>query len=246
MDPRIDYSKAAPGVLQAMLGIEKYLGQSGIERPLLDLVHLRASQINGCAYCIDMHWKDLRAEGESEQKRYGLDAWAESPYYSDRERAALAWTEAVTRLDDGHVADPVYNAARRFFSEKELADLTLCIVAINGWNRLNVALRTPAGSYQAAEKVRTRPEARDRRPEAPGVPVIRGARLSFAISPARRSALPRPGCWLSSDRRRGHSSPWRRGESARVRAPARAAPRRRSSGAGASSRSSRTDPTRRG
>jgi AhpD family alkylhydroperoxidase len=166
MDPRIDYSRVAPGALQTMLNMEKYLHQSGLETPLLDLVHLRASQINGCAYCIDMHWKDLRAQDESEQKLYGLDAWAESPYYTDRERAALEWTEAVTRLTDGHVPDPVYQAARRFFSEKDLADLTLCIVAINGWNRLNIAFRTPAGTYQAAEKAKVRPEPKIRQPEA--------------------------------------------------------------------------------
>ncbi len=166
MDPRVDYSKAAPGVLQAMLGLEKYLNQSGLEKTLLDLVHLRASQINGCAYCIDMHWKDLRAEGESEQRLYGLDAWAESPYYTDRERAALAWTEAVTSLEDGHVPDPVYQAARRFFTEKELADLTLCVVAINGWNRLNIALRTPAGAYQAAARKTSEPRSRPIRPQA--------------------------------------------------------------------------------
>ena len=166
MDPRVDYSKAAPGVLQAMLGLEKYLNQSGLEKTLLDLVHLRVSQINGCAYCIDMHWKDLRAEGESEQRLYGLDAWAESPYYTDLERAALAWTEAVTTLEDGHVPDSAYQAARRFFSEKELSDLTLCVVAINGWNRLNIALRVPAGTYQAAARAGTERKSRPIRPEA--------------------------------------------------------------------------------
>jgi AhpD family alkylhydroperoxidase len=160
MDPRIDYSKVAPGVMQAMLGLEKYLSRSGLDRTLLNLVHLRASRINGCAFCIDMHWKDLRAQGETEQRLYGLDSWAESSYYSDRERAALAWTEAVTSLTDGHVPDPVYQAARRFFGEKELADLTLCIVAINGWNRLNIAFRTPAGTYQPEAKGRIEPKTR--------------------------------------------------------------------------------------
>jgi AhpD family alkylhydroperoxidase len=121
MDPRIDYSKAAPGVLQAMLDLGKHVRSSGLDPKLMDLVYLRASQINGCAYCIDMHWKDLRAAGENEQKLYGLGAWAESPYYTDRERAALAWTEAVTDLTDGHVPDPIFQAARRFFSDKELA-----------------------------------------------------------------------------------------------------------------------------
>ncbi len=150
MEPRIDYTNVAPGVLHAMLGLGGYLSKSGLERTLLDLVNLRASQINGCAYCIDMHWKDLRAAGENEQRLYGLDAWAESPYYTGRERAALAWTEAVTRLDGGHVPDSVYEEARRYFSEKELVDLTLGIVAINGWNRFNVAFRSPAGTYQLA------------------------------------------------------------------------------------------------
>ena len=166
MDQRVDYMKVAPGVLQGMLNLEKYLRQSGLETELLDLVKLRASQVNGCAYCIDMHWKDLRAAGATEQKLYGLDAWEESPYYSDRERAAIAWTEAVTRLDDGHVSDPVFNLARRFFSEKELADLTLCIVAINGWNRLNIAFRQPAGTYQPAHRARSAPGVPSARPEA--------------------------------------------------------------------------------
>jgi AhpD family alkylhydroperoxidase len=152
MEHRIDYTRVAPGALNAMFGLGKYLSQSALEPALLDLVHLRASQINGCAYCIDMHWKDLRAEGENEQRLYGLDAWAESPYYTDRERAALAWTEAVTRVTEGHVPDPVFEEARRFFSEAELVDLTLAIVAINGWNRLNVAFRTPAGTYEPVQR----------------------------------------------------------------------------------------------
>lgn len=154
MQTRIDQTKVSPGVINAMLGLEKYLSQSSIPRPLFNLIYLRASQINGCAFCIDMHWKDLRAEGENEQRLYGLDAWAESPYYTDRERAALAWTEAVTRIGDAHVPDDVFETARHAFSEKELADLTLGIVAINGWNRLNIAFRTPAGTYQPPPKAR--------------------------------------------------------------------------------------------
>ncbi len=168
MEQRINYATAAPGVLQAMLGVEKYLGQKA-DRRLLNLVYLRASQINGCAYCIDMHWKDLRAEGEDEQRLYGLDAWAESPYYTDRERAALAWTEAVTRLADGRVPDEVFDEASRYFSEAELSDLTLGIVAINGWNRLNIAFRTPAGGYQPAAKkvsISQAPAGRASRPGA--------------------------------------------------------------------------------
>src|SRR5436190_20244979 len=125
MQPRINIGKAAPGVYQAMMGLGNYLHQSGLELSLIDLIALRASQINGCAYCLDMHWKDLRAAGENEQRLYGLDAWEESPYYSKRERAALAWTEAVTNLREGHVSDEAYERVRTVFTEKELADFTL-------------------------------------------------------------------------------------------------------------------------
>jgi AhpD family alkylhydroperoxidase len=152
MDPRIDYLKTSRGVYEAMLGLEKYLHLSAIEKPLLTLVKLRTSQINGCAYCIDMHWKDLRALGESEQRLYGLDAWDESPYYTDRERAALSWTEAVTNVREGHVPDEVYEKVRKVFGEKELADLTLAIAAINAWNRLLIAGRAIPGTYQPAKQ----------------------------------------------------------------------------------------------
>ena len=152
MEPRISYMKVAPGVFEAMFGLGNYLQNCGLEESLINLVCLRASQINGCAYCLDMHWKDLRAAGEAEQRLYGLDAWEESPYYSDRERAALAWTEAVTNLSEGHVSDEAYERVRRLFSEKELADLTLAIATINSWNRLNIAGRTVAGTYQPAKK----------------------------------------------------------------------------------------------
>ena len=148
MEARIDSSKVAPGAFEAMLGIEKYLHKSGLDRKLVNLMYLRASQMNGCAYCIDMHWKDLKAAGETEQRLYGLDAWKESPYYTDVERAALAWTEAVTNIHDGRVADSVFEEIQKFFSEKEIADLTLAVSAINSWNRLNIALRTVPGSYQ--------------------------------------------------------------------------------------------------
>jgi len=148
MEPRINYAKVARGVHEAMFGLGRYVRQCGLEESLLNLVCLRASQINGCAYCIDMHWKDLRAAGEEEQRLYGLDAWEESPYYSDRERAALAWTEAVTSIREGHVPDTLYEQVRRVFTEKELADLTLAIVLINGWNRLNIAARTVPGTYR--------------------------------------------------------------------------------------------------
>lgn len=151
MKPRFDGAKVAPGIYEAMLGLSSYLRKSGLDENLVNLVCLRASQMNGCAYCIDMHWKDLAAAGESEQRLYGLDAWQESPYYSDRERAALAWTEAVTNVQEGHVPDEVYESVRKIFTEKELADLTLAAVAINGWNRLNIAARTVPGTYQPAK-----------------------------------------------------------------------------------------------
>jgi AhpD family alkylhydroperoxidase len=138
-------------------GLQSYAGAGGIPSPvwleesLLDLIKLRASQLNGCAYCIDMHWKDLRSIGENEQRLYGLDAWQESPYYTERERAALAWTEAVTNIKDGHTSDEVYEAVRKHFSEKELADLTLAMAAINAWNRLAIAARSVPGTYQPAK-----------------------------------------------------------------------------------------------
>ena len=154
MEPRIDFLKVGQGAINALLGVEKYVHSSGLETTLLDLIKLRASQINGCAYCIDMHWKDLRAAGETEQRLYGLDAWEESPYYSDRERAALAWTEAVTNIHDGHVPDSVFEYVRKSFTDKELADLTVAITAINSWNRLNIAARTVPGTYQPAKSHR--------------------------------------------------------------------------------------------
>jgi AhpD family alkylhydroperoxidase len=151
---RIDLSKVAPGGYRPLLALERYLDECGLPKPLLHLIKLRASQLNGCAYCIDMHWKDARAAGDNEQRLYGLDAWRESPYYDARERAALAWTEAVTRLD-GHVPDAVYDEARAQFGEKELADLTFAIGAINVWNRLAIAMRAPAGSYQPPTRKET-------------------------------------------------------------------------------------------
>ena len=150
MESRFELT-SAPGAYHAMLGIERYLQQSGLDESLQNLIKLRVSQVNGCAYCVDMHWKDLRAAGESEQRLYGLDAWEESPYYSDRERAALAWAESVTNIQDGHVPDSVYEQVKKFFSEKELADLTLAVTAINSWNRLSIASRTVPGTYQPAK-----------------------------------------------------------------------------------------------
>lgn len=150
MRARFNYAKVAPGVYDAMDALERYIDGCGLERPLLLLVQLRASQINGCAYCLDMHWKDLRALGESEQRLCSLEAWRECPYYTGRERAALAWTEAVTLIAASRAADPVYEEARALLSEKELADLTLAVATINAWNRLSIAARTVPGGYQPA------------------------------------------------------------------------------------------------
>jgi AhpD family alkylhydroperoxidase len=147
MNTRINPMNVAPGILQAMLGLEKQVSKSGLDNRMLDLVRMRASQINGCAYCLDMHSKDARAAGETEQRLYGLNAWRETPYYSARERAALDWTEALTLVTEGHVPDDVYERVRKEFSEDELAHLSLAIIAINGWNRLNVAARTVPGDY---------------------------------------------------------------------------------------------------
>jgi AhpD family alkylhydroperoxidase len=152
MQARMDFRKASPQGARALGELHAFVKRCGLDHTLLELVKLRASQINGCAHCIDMHTKELRASGESEQRLYLLDAWEESPFYSDRERAALAWTEAVTRITEGHVPDAVYEQARAQFSEEELADLTLAIVAINGANRLNIAFRTVPGSYRVARQ----------------------------------------------------------------------------------------------
>jgi len=153
MPSRASYQKAAPEVFQGMLALTSVVQKSGLAPGLLDLVNQRVSQINGCAYCLDMHSKDLRARGETEQRIYMLSAWREVPdLYNARERAALAWAEAVTRLTDQEVSDEVYDQARKEFSDKELTLLTLSVVAINGWNRLNVAFGTPAGNYKSAIK----------------------------------------------------------------------------------------------
>jgi AhpD family alkylhydroperoxidase len=149
MKSRIDLQKADPEALKAVLQVSAYIhNHSGLELSLLNLVFLRASQINGCAWCIDMHTKDARASGETEQRLYLLNAWREAPFYSDREQAALAWTEAVTLVAKDHVPDEVYEIAKRQFNEKELMNLTLAITQINVWNRFNVAFRNIAGSYQ--------------------------------------------------------------------------------------------------
>lgn len=147
MEPRLNYMKLAPEAARAMYGLGAYLAASGLEHGLLELVKIRASQINGCAYCIDMHTKDARAAGETEQRIYALNAWRETPFYSDRERAALAWTEAVTHIGNG-VSDEVYAEARRHFEEKELVDLTWAVAAINAWNRVAISFRSVPGAYQ--------------------------------------------------------------------------------------------------
>ena len=148
MSERVDYTKASPGAFRAMFGLERYVRGCGLEASLLELVKMRASQLNGCAFCLDMHSKDARAAGETEQRLYLLSAWREAPFYTPRERAALAWAEALTLVADGHVPEEVYEEARAHFGEKELVDLSLAVVAINGWNRLSVAFRTEAGTYQ--------------------------------------------------------------------------------------------------
>lgn len=147
MQARMDLKSASPEGAKAMGALNAFVHRCGLEKTLLELVKLRASQINGCGHCLDMHWKELRAAGEGEQRLYLLNVWREAPIYSDRERAALAWTEAVT-LVTGGVPDDVYEHARQHFTEEELANLTLAIVAINGANRVNIAFRTVPGSYQ--------------------------------------------------------------------------------------------------
>lgn len=152
MKARLDPRKVAPEAMSAMSDLHRYVGKCGLDHGLLELVKLRASQINGCAWCMDMHTKELRAAGETEQRLYLVSAWRECPFYSERERAALAWTEALTLLTDGNVPDDVFDAARKQFSEEELVKLTLAIVAINAANRINVAFRAVPGSYQPAAR----------------------------------------------------------------------------------------------
>ena len=148
MKARIDIAKAMPKALQALYPMTKHVNASGLDHRLLELVKMRTSQLNGCAYCLDMHDKDARAAGETEQRLYLLDAWREAPFYSERERAALEWTEAVTLVAQDHVPDEAFSRVREHFSEGELLDLTIAIIATNGWNRLNVAFRPEVGSYQ--------------------------------------------------------------------------------------------------
>ena len=148
MKARLDYAHVNPAASRAMYGLEKYVQESGLEPSLLELVKMRASQINGCAYCLDMHSKDARAAGETEQRLYLLNAWREAPFYTERERAALEWTEAVTLVSETHVPDDVYERVHQHFSEVELVNLTMAVVAINGWNRLAISFRAVPGEYQ--------------------------------------------------------------------------------------------------
>lgn len=147
MKPRINYVQVAPDAFKAMRGLEEYVASSGLEKPLYELVKTRASQINGCAYCLDMHTKDARKAGETEQRLYALSAWRETPFYTERERAALEWTEALTLISDTDVPDALYENVRKQFSESEMVALSMAIIAINGWNRLAISFRTVPGSY---------------------------------------------------------------------------------------------------
>ncbi len=149
MGQRLEYRKASPEAIEAMLQMEKYVRRCGLEQSLLELVRTRASQINGCAYCLDMHTKNARAEGETEQRLYTLEVWRETPFFTEREWAALAWTEALTELAvRKDVPGEIYDNLHRQFTEKEIVDLTLAIITINGWNRFGVAFRPSPGEYQ--------------------------------------------------------------------------------------------------
>ena len=150
MQARLDFSKVFPESYKAMLELEKLVALSGLEHSLYELIKTRASQINGCAYCLDMHTKDARKAGETEQRLYALSAWRETPFYTERERAALEWTEAMTLISQNHVPDELYEKVRKHFDEKEMVALSMAIVAINGWNRLAIGFRTVPGSYQPA------------------------------------------------------------------------------------------------
>jgi AhpD family alkylhydroperoxidase len=147
MKQRLNYAEVAPGAIKAMRELEKYVHGSGLERSLYELVKTRASQINGCAYCLDMHTKDARKAGETEQRLYALSAWRETPFYTERERAALEWTEALTLISENEVPDTLYDSVSKHFNEKEMVALTMAIIAINGWNRIAISFRTVPGSY---------------------------------------------------------------------------------------------------
>lgn len=148
MEQRINFFEKGQNAIRAIYGLGAYLAKSPVEESLLNLIYFRVSQINGCAFCLDMHSKDLRAKGESEQRLYVLDAWREAPFYTERERAALAWAEAVTKISGGNVPDDVYAGARKQFTEEELIDLTVAVITINSYNRINIAFRPLVGTYK--------------------------------------------------------------------------------------------------
>lgn len=152
MSPRLDYHKQSPEGIAPLRQLEEYLRKSSVEKSLLHLVKTRASQINGCAHCLDMHTKDARAGGETEQRLYTLSAWRDAPFFSDRERAALAFAECVTLISERRDDEAVYKELRRHFSDKEIIDLTLAIIAINAWNRLAITFRAEVGSYQPGKE----------------------------------------------------------------------------------------------
>lgn len=158
LEKRLDYSKAAPGAVQAMYKLEKFVKDSGLEESLLELVKTRVSQINGCAFCIDMHTKDARANGETEQRLYALNAWRETPFYTKRERAALAWAETVTLVSQTHVPNEEFAAVHDEFTEEEIVKLTMAIITINGWNRLAISFRETPGIYQPPNKSMEKPQ----------------------------------------------------------------------------------------
>ena len=147
--PRLDYQQVSPEPIKAMQRLEHAVRSSGLEPGLLDLIKVRASQMNGCAFCIDMHTKEARRRGESEQRLYSLNAWAEAPFFTDRERAALSWTEALTNIQQGHASDEAFRTASVHFGESELVNLTVAITTINAWNRIALAFRIVPGTYQA-------------------------------------------------------------------------------------------------
>jgi AhpD family alkylhydroperoxidase len=147
MTKRIDFSRVGHGAYRAMAALEQHVRQSGLEKSLLELVKLRASYMNHCAYCVDMHSKDARAEGETEQRIYAVPVWRETPFFTPRERAALEWTETVTNISDRGVPDDVYASVRKEFSEEELVELTMAVIVINGWNRLSISFASEPGSY---------------------------------------------------------------------------------------------------
>lgn len=154
MEPRLIYATVEPEGYRAITALQRHINNCGLEHSLLELVKIRASQLNGCAFCIDMHTKDARLGGETEQRIYALSAWRETPFFTDRERAALGWTEAVTFIGESHVPDDLYQLVRQQFTEKEMVNLTLAVIVINGWNRLAISFRTVPGSYQPKQPAR--------------------------------------------------------------------------------------------